>query len=504
MPRAIPYRARGRTVPDLRRRAIASALADQSLHRLARAWWQQFRGARPIGYLVAETRAELLKSLQHLPALLAGPGQGQGGLYFSRSPLGLQGGVAFVYPGSGNHYAGMGRQLALLHPAVVERLDTESEQLRSYMAADWTMPYRQSWEPGWEGQSTQAIAADLHRSIFGQVMFGLLMSDILAHYGLKPQHAIGYSLGESASLMSLRAWSQRQEIYQRMQSSDLFRQQLGGPCLAARRYWQVPEGQPFEWKVAVLNRPARQVRPLIRGRLALLIVNTDQECVVGGDAPEVAALIERNLGACQVLEETLGKLAESADAETVEVYERATREFLESSDQLAELSASPVPVCPRCGSRGEENLCTPCDLDRLVPDPDVHDMEYNRAMVGEEFLAVYQAYAGVVEGEANLEPLLQALQGLELSLLEAQALAEQAAEDSPPHQELLNIINVAIDGVNRMHAVQENRLTRELHQGWTQIFGAALVVHQLLELAQQGSVVEEEYQEYEEQDEQED
>jgi len=89
-------------------------------------------------------------------------------------------------------------------------------------------------------------------------------------------------------------------------------------------------------------------------------------------------------------------------------------------------------------------------------------------------------------------------------LLEAQALAEQAAEDSPPHQELLNIINVAIDGVNRMHAVQENRLTRELHQGWTQIFGAALVVHQLLELAQQGSVVEEEYQEYEEQDEQED
>lgn len=264
---------------------------DQSLHRLAGAWWQQFRGARPLGYLVAETRAELLKSLQHLPALLAGPGQGQGGLYFSRSPLGLQGGVAFIYPGSGNHYAGMGRQLALLHPDVVERLDAESEQLRSYMAADWTMPYRQSWEPGWEGESTRAIAADLHRSIFGQVMFGLLMSDILAHYGLKPQHAIGYSLGESASLMSLRAWSQRQEIYQRMESSDLFRQQLGGPCLAARRYWNVADGQPFEWKVAVLNRPAHQVRPLIRGRLALLIVNTDQECVVGGDAPEVAALI---------------------------------------------------------------------------------------------------------------------------------------------------------------------------------------------------------------------
>lgn len=207
-------------------------------------------------------------------------------------------------------------------------------------------------------------------------------------------------------------------------------------------------------------------------------------------SPEVASLIEVNLRACQLLDETLGKLAESADLQTIEVYEQAVRDFLESSDKIAELATSSIPVCPRCGSRGDDPLCTTCDLDRLIPDPDVLEMEYNRALVGEEFLAVYQAYADLVEGEANLEPLLQALQGLELSLLEAQALAEQAAEDSPPHQELLNIINLAIEGVNRMHAVQENRLTRELHEGWNQIFGAALVVHQLLALTQQAVLVE--------------
>lgn len=210
---------------------------------------------------------------------------------------------------------------------------------------------------------------------------------------------------------------------------------------------------------------------------------------------EVASLIEFNLGACQLLDETLGKLAESADSQAIEVYEQAVRDFLESSDKISELATSSVPVCPRCGSRGEDNLCTACELDRLVPDPDVLEMEYNRAQVGEEFLAVYQAYADLVEGEANLEPLLQALQGLELSLLEAQALAEQAAEDSPPHQELLNIINSAIEGVNRMHAVQENRLTRELHEGWNQIFGAALVVHQLLALTQQVVAVAEDGEE---------
>lgn len=202
--------------------------------------------------------------------------------------------------------------------------------------------------------------------------------------------------------------------------------------------------------------------------------------------PDVAATIERNLGACLVLDEVLGHLSEELDAESIETFERAIREFLETSDQLANLANSSVPCCPRCGSQGPENLCASCQLDRLIPDPDVTDMEYTRAVVGEEFLAVYQAYAGVVEGQSNLEPLLQALQALEFSLLEAQALAEQAAEDSPPHEALLKVINDAVEGINRMHAVQENRLTRELHQGWAQVFMAAAVVPQLLPSQESG------------------
>lgn len=200
---------------------------------------------------------------------------------------------------------------------------------------------------------------------------------------------------------------------------------------------------------------------------------------------EVAALIERNLGACQVLEQTLEGLLQEITPEAREVFERAASEFLETSDQLAGMAASGTPLCPRCGSQGPENLCPACELDRLIPDPDVAHMEYNRAVVGEEFLAVYQAYAEVVEGQAGLEPLLQALQSLEFSLLEAQALAEQAAEDSPPHQRLLHVINEAVEGVNRLHAVQDNRRTSELHQGWIQVFNAAAVVPQLLAVTEE-------------------
>jgi acyl transferase domain-containing protein/3-hydroxymyristoyl/3-hydroxydecanoyl-(acyl carrier protein) dehydratase len=272
--------------------ALRTLLAsDAPVDTLAREWHGRHRGQKARAYLVG-TKAEVLQALQHLDALLAGSGEGQAGVFFRRQPLGAAGGVAFVYPGSGNHYAGMGRELGLLHPDVLERLDQESPQLRTYLAASWTTPYLQSWPDGWKREAATAIGADLHRAIFGQVMFGLVASDVVRSYGLQPAYAIGYSLGESAALMSLRAWTRREEMHDRMAASDLFRTQLGGPCLAARRLWGLSETDPFEWKVAVLNRPADEVRSRLGQRkLEVLIVNTDRECVVGGDAPDLSVLI---------------------------------------------------------------------------------------------------------------------------------------------------------------------------------------------------------------------
>lgn len=207
--------------------------------------------------------------------------------------------------------------------------------------------------------------------------------------------------------------------------------------------------------------------------------------------PEVAALIERNLGACQVLDSSLEQISQENTPEAREIFERAVSEFLETCDLLAGLGSSSVPLCPRCGSSGPENLCPECQLDRLIPDASQLEEDFSRAMVGEEFLAVYEAYAQILEGKAGLEPLVQSLQALEFSLLEAQALAEQAAEDSPPHQRLLDVINGAVEGINRLHAVQENRSTRELHQGWQQVFLAAAVVPQLLPQAEESDSEEE-------------
>ena len=97
---------------------------------------------------------------------------------------------------------------------------------------------------------------------------------------------IGYSLGESAGLFALRAWTERDEMLQRLVASPLFRTELAGPCDAARRAWGLAEGKPVEWRAGIVACPAETVRVALEGRsrVYLLIVNAPGETVIGGAA----------------------------------------------------------------------------------------------------------------------------------------------------------------------------------------------------------------------------
>lgn len=198
---------------------------------------------------------------------------------------------------------------------------------------------------------------------------------------------------------------------------------------------------------------------------------------------DVSACIERNLSACRDIDSALSDYLEAASAEVLDRLQRGIQEFFESSDQLSTLARSAQPLCPGCGSQGPESICPACSVDRLIPDPDFAEEDFEQTLVNEEFMAVFQAYQGVVEGRSPLADLVNALQPLEFSLLEAQALVEQAVADDPDnaeHSSLLNSINQALEGVQRMHSVEQNRLTRELNQGWVQIFRGAKALNQLL------------------------
>lgn len=218
---------------------------------------------------------------------------GREGVFYTPGPLGTHGEVAFVFPGSGAHYVGMGAGVGVQWPEVLRNLDAETAHLNGQLLPQLLSPRRHDWPDGWQRASDDALNQDFLAMLLGQVSHGVVMSDLLRRLGLQPSAAIGYSLGESTALFAMRAWSGRDEMYGRLRRSALFQTGLVGRCDAARAAWDLEPDDAVDWRSVVINRPADVVREVLTGvdRAYLQIINTTDECVVGGQASAVANVI---------------------------------------------------------------------------------------------------------------------------------------------------------------------------------------------------------------------
>lgn len=268
-----------------RLRGHASTDPDRSLERLAREWFARERasGARNARLaIVAKSSRHLLDQIeqarQGIRSISVDEPRGNqvASWYYSPRPLARDGEIAFVFPGSGNHFLGMGRELSILWPEVFREQGERHGSIR-----DQLLPWR-----FWDVTSLAETNRDFPAMIMGQVSLATLVSDIVRGHGVEPDAVIGYSLGESAGLLSLGAWPDRDEMFARVRRSPLFERELAHECLAARKVWNVPDGEAVNWSAGVVDRPAEEVREVIATvpRSFLLLVNTPRECVIGGES----------------------------------------------------------------------------------------------------------------------------------------------------------------------------------------------------------------------------
>lgn len=275
--------------------AVANDLPTHCVHALATGWFKEhgaaLKGAARALSLVVRTPAELAPLCTALAQELESPGpltpRAEGRVMFTDEPLGPQGDVAFVFPGSGSQFVGMGRKLLLEVPEVARTQEEAHAHLRSQLQAELC------W-----GTDASALSSDAKGLILAQVTLGTLASDVVRNFGVQPRAVIGYSLGETAGLFSLGAWQDREGMLRRVSESPLFQTELTGPAHAVARRWGLPENTAVQWSLGVVHADAAAVDAALRGeeRAYRLIVNTPTACVVGGDTAAVARLIE-SLGA---------------------------------------------------------------------------------------------------------------------------------------------------------------------------------------------------------------
>jgi len=277
-----------------RLRTHMGAMPNASLQALAGDWYEKnpLTPALPTAVsLVARDRPELVEQIelaQH--SLREDPSRpfalrpaSRDRVFYAPVPLGRTGRVAFVFPGSGNDFPGMGRDLGVHWPDILRRQDAENDHLQSQY-----LPQR-FWD------DTPAEACSVRERILGQVTLGSLVSDVVRRFGVRADAVIGYSLGESAGLFALRAWTDRDAMLRAMNESSLFVRDLAGPCDAVRKAWRLPPETPVDWVSGVVDRAPSAVRGACSGlrRVYLLIVNTPRECVIGGERDAVHAVVQR-------------------------------------------------------------------------------------------------------------------------------------------------------------------------------------------------------------------
>ena len=191
---------------QLRAHAQQSNAAD--IDAVARAWWQAHPndpGKKSGLALVAHRSKELFEQIEFAinwlnenpsrplpppPTLPPGEREETKGIFYTPNPVGRDGKLAFVFPGSGNHFPGTGGDLSAHWPEILRRQDAENGYLESQILPQFF----------WQRDSLDGL--DNRSIILGQAALGTVISDLLVSFGLQPQAAIGYSLGESVALLA--------------------------------------------------------------------------------------------------------------------------------------------------------------------------------------------------------------------------------------------------------------------------------------------------------------
>ena len=294
-----PERSRRVQSKELRDSVAPLDTSADSAHRSARG--AVFRGC----VLVAKTAKELSREIQFFKLKLADsiktgtPIKTPRGSYFTPNPLGQKGKLALMYPGSATAYKGLGKELFQLFPQLKADFSDIEKEFHKFIAPQYLYPKK---------KSTNEADPDLYQDSVAMMSSGVFFSKMWTHilrkyFGLKPDLAAGYSMGECSSMFyANQVWgTEHTHVFQ---NSPIFKKRFAGDLDLLAETWEISSKEAKEkWVGLVLLAPRTEVEKLIQNQshVFLTFVNTDSEVVISGDKTE-----------CY-------KIAQTLDCQTIEI-----------------------------------------------------------------------------------------------------------------------------------------------------------------------------------------
>ncbi len=208
------------------------------------------------------------------------------GSFFTPDPLGPDEKIAFLYPGAFGTYVGMGKDVFSLFPQLRRAMAMLSDDPDRAINADVILPETK------DKKEVQALQAKLDRSptmmISSGICFSFLYTVILQEYfGIKPDAALGYSLGEDSMMFATGIWTQADAMRTSLETSPIFHERVSGKQKAIREYWGIADDESGEsiWANYVLMAPYEKVMETIQPGEHVYVthINTPRQVVIGGE-----------------------------------------------------------------------------------------------------------------------------------------------------------------------------------------------------------------------------
>jgi len=335
--------------------------------------------------LLADSKEELLKELQlaklGIDSAFVSKKEWRTpkGSYFTPVPLNKSldndQNIAFLYPGIGATYVGLGRDLFHLFPEIYQDVANLADDIGASLK-DTLLNPRTIIRPNFN--ALKQLDLDLRGNLAGiaeaGVGFACAFTKVFEKvFKVKADYATGYSMGEISMYAALGAWQQPGLMSERLSQSDTFNRRLSGDLLTLREHWGLDSGTHDEliWETYTIKATLDEVIAASAGedRVYCTIINTPDSLLLAGFPKDCLRVIKKmgvramplNMANAIHSEPANKEYADMVELYTMEVTPRIKTKMYSSScylpvPQLSKAIAHSVAKC----------LCERVDFPRLV------------------------------------------------------------------------------------------------------------------------------------------